>query len=692
MKSADETNHSGVENSGPIQGMLWTWAGWEPEAFYRRLGGFHEAQEGAAEWLGEWREQLDSAETAESLAKAGVTHVTTRFYKGFGLAAERADISRIARMIRNYHKHGVRVFTYIQYGSIMPEAITVESPDASEWKRLDWKGEHDGHPYEYGDQYWRDKPCPNQPGFLESLYEVIEEAIRAGSDGIWLDNLQSDGCHCALCQKAFREYLKERIEDTREELGLPSLDRIEVPRGNRFRDPLVQWWHRFRRSETEYCLRKLVATARSLRPGIPFIVNIGLGSPQRYEADNGNWPPFLKTAGMTYAENNLFPRWNEEKAHLVTQHFPFKLAEASGFCAIPGSIPKKISGSRPIPQIPTEKGWLRMLAESLLFGGHAFGGPIGLRAENGGLSPLLLRDAALREFWRSSVDATKPLRTLLERSRDANAAAVLYSYEANAFDAEDHRVAREAFEQMMHQHQLPFRYLLSTDEQWPRSVKILILPHVLPIDDGLAARLRNFIKAGGKVVATGRTGFYDSRFRARKNPVLEGLFQCGRSAWQTEESAQWLIDPASGSLWIPGEWGINEAATQKQTVSQTRLAGIMTSMIREAHGFQILCSSPHVMATTRQLENGNLALGLINYSEEPVSDLRIDFSGSFPSFQAHNLPQSTMDPLETAISRNGKSLLLSKLDVFAVLEISVPHLSGKNGDRSASVGHLCETR
>ena len=26
--------------------MTWTWAGWEPAQFYRRLGGFHEAQEG----------------------------------------------------------------------------------------------------------------------------------------------------------------------------------------------------------------------------------------------------------------------------------------------------------------------------------------------------------------------------------------------------------------------------------------------------------------------------------------------------------------------------------------------------------------------------------------------------------------------------------------------------------------------
>ena len=33
-----------------VEPMIWTWAGWEPLQFYRRLGGFHEAQEGNAIW------------------------------------------------------------------------------------------------------------------------------------------------------------------------------------------------------------------------------------------------------------------------------------------------------------------------------------------------------------------------------------------------------------------------------------------------------------------------------------------------------------------------------------------------------------------------------------------------------------------------------------------------------------------
>jgi hypothetical protein len=32
----------------PNEPMTWAWAGWEPAQFYRRLGGFHEQQEGNA--------------------------------------------------------------------------------------------------------------------------------------------------------------------------------------------------------------------------------------------------------------------------------------------------------------------------------------------------------------------------------------------------------------------------------------------------------------------------------------------------------------------------------------------------------------------------------------------------------------------------------------------------------------------
>jgi hypothetical protein len=104
--------------------MVWAWAGWEPAQFYRRLGGFHEAQEGNALWADDWFRQLESVDTAKALAEAGINWGTTHFYKGFGLKAEDGEIVATARLIANYHRHAIKVFTYIQYGSGMPEVIS----------------------------------------------------------------------------------------------------------------------------------------------------------------------------------------------------------------------------------------------------------------------------------------------------------------------------------------------------------------------------------------------------------------------------------------------------------------------------------------------------------------------------------------------------------------------------------------
>ena len=58
--------------------MVWTWAGWEPLQFYRRLGGFHEAHEGNAQWATEWSQRLHSEETVAALAETGSVAIAYR--------------------------------------------------------------------------------------------------------------------------------------------------------------------------------------------------------------------------------------------------------------------------------------------------------------------------------------------------------------------------------------------------------------------------------------------------------------------------------------------------------------------------------------------------------------------------------------------------------------------------------------
>jgi hypothetical protein len=49
--------------------------------------------------------------------------VTTHFFKGFGLESESEEIAKTEQVITNCHRHGIKVYTYLQYANIMPDTI-----------------------------------------------------------------------------------------------------------------------------------------------------------------------------------------------------------------------------------------------------------------------------------------------------------------------------------------------------------------------------------------------------------------------------------------------------------------------------------------------------------------------------------------------------------------------------------------
>lgn len=615
--------------------MVWTWCGWEPLQFYRRLGGFHEAQEGNALWADDWRALLDSEVCAEKLADAGINWVTTHFFKGFGLEAEAEEIAATQRMIAHYHRHGVKVFTYMQYGTVMPETILAEAESAASWGRVDWNGLHDGHPYEYGDQYWRAKPCANQPGFRDYLLQCVDTAIDIGADGIWIDNLQADGCHCSCCQAAFQGFLREYVTDPWRELGLRDISKVLIPRAERPRDPVYQAWVQFRCEETRRSLRLLAERARTRKPDAVVAVNIGIGNHQRALLENGNWFGDLDCVDYTYAENNRFPRWNDTA--IISQHWPMGIGESLGIRIVPGA------GS-PGERIPCERSLRRSFAESAMLGNHALGSPWGLRGEDGGADPLLLRDAAYRRMHRRLVDWYAGHQAIFAGSTNAAPVAILYSREAMSWDETPARAAFEAMSQLLMQQQIPFRYLLSDRLAQLSDVALLILPHVLPVSEAQAATITAFVARGGKVLATGRTSLYDERMRQRRDYALADVLGCTFDSANEHVAAQaLLLNPVNGCLFLPGAWGVGQPeAPHTGDVAPDRIARAIRQMLAPTHMPSVLSPVPQVGTTWRRLPDGRHLLGLLNYGDLSVPGITLHGTGQSPALQYMSLDEEAM--------------------------------------------------
>jgi len=125
---------------------------WEPVYFEKLRGHNHDAPDAANEFR-------HTAAFVDYLASEGINQLWTHFFKGFGLDFEHEEMERNRGLAELCHEKGIRVIAYCTFGTIVPDTILKEAPDALSWAQVNEDGRFTS--CQTAHQNFRVRPCYN---------------------------------------------------------------------------------------------------------------------------------------------------------------------------------------------------------------------------------------------------------------------------------------------------------------------------------------------------------------------------------------------------------------------------------------------------------------------------------------------------------------------------------------------------
>lgn len=490
---------------------------YESLIFRRRRGGYASVNE--AELYMKER----SEDTVRKLAARGINYIRTSFFKGFGLKAEAEEIAIAKRFIKLCHKYGIKVQTYVQFGSISRETMLLEEPDAEDWMAKTGAGEL--LTMTYGHQYFRPMPCFTKPGWWKYLRKVLKVAIReAKADAIGFDNVglavEPETCRCTCCKREFIAYLNRKYNFAAkagrkimtERFGFSDLRFVLPPSWNRFNlatsyspvnDPIMQEWVQFKADSLKKVMTGLTDYIRTLKRDTLVEYNIypwwGANSAFYSGIDMGR---LSGTMDAFWNERDPLPRIDSDGAFSGRVR-SYKLARAMNAIAF------NFTNS------PNAEQRHLAYAEMLAFNQGTLSA-IGQRALSwaGDKFPEADDFVSFRHKHGDLFGETESLASV----------AILEAGTSLAYNGQEpHQAAVQTFISLF-ESQVPFDLLLENQLSDLSKYKAVILPSAECLSTSQLNTLADYVKNGGGLVFTGKTSFYDEWRRLWNIPRLWQLF------------------------------------------------------------------------------------------------------------------------------------------------------------------------
>ena len=471
----------------------------EALSFVRRRGGE------PVNYAEEWRTDLGDA-TVQTLLSQGVNLILVTLYKGAGLKTEAQDIAVAREFVDVAHRRGLKVGGYVG-ATLFYETLEVEEPASKDWKQID----EFGHPIYYNPgQTFRYMACRNNPGYLA----YIKKVVKLGVQDLRLDMIHFDqmmwwsapgSCHCTHCREQFREFLKTRYSAKLALLrfGFENVELLDIPpfgsdsmRFAEVTNPLVQEWALFRAWSIAQRYKELADYIHKLNPetavqGNPTMnpdLNVGF----LYGIDYGQ---LLENGDMTFSEEDNQAVWTDD-GRLVSQIRTYKIARTMGKSLWVWQAP--IRGPK-LETAVSSINWVSDielgLSEALAYNDRNLGVVAGWD-----LGTNTVPDQA-----RPYIDLFNKRSKDLVNTKTVADVAVLRSFTSIAFNPAGSNVSTILFEQSLIQAKIPFAIIFDRHLTDLSAYKVLVLADQDALSDAQVASIRDFVKSGGSVVATGRS-------------------------------------------------------------------------------------------------------------------------------------------------------------------------------------------
>lgn len=638
--------------------LRWAWGLWEPLNYYKRLG-----IRGNFEWLDEWYLHAHEKETIKKLSEAGINCITTHFFKGFGLKIESKEIERMRELTRSCHEYGIKVFAYIQAGSLMYESFLDEIPEAKDWMVCDAGGKKKTYS---NHQYWRWIPCLNNSDFQDYIRKCVDRAVESGADGVHVDNLFPRECYCSRCQQDFRLYLKENASFLLDEFNYDSFDKVEIPPEFHPGDPLGIQWRNF---NNDVCLKFMRGLYEYIKKkgDIAFSVN-GYTFAQC-------WPGFCDYMEGTFVETTWHPRLEDNR--IVTQYHFLNRANTLDLNAIPASYDFSNGGNLYFPTLPGPDQIKRNLAESALSGGHAFAS-FWAMLPDGRSSKCAFEDKQRYEALKSYNSFFAKYKHLIKPRKTMARTALMHSYASFSLGQKEVIWEGRCMQQFCIENQIDYDVIFSEDLSLLDKYDLLLLPDICCMSNAEIEKIKAYIENGGFVIATRRTSLYDENFKERRDYGLADIFGC---SYGNIEKELYINTYGSGqALFFPAEAAEIELEGY-EFYGRIPDRPVWADKVVEA--IENICPSVFIVrlnpragigTKSFELEDGAKTVHLLNFADSAADNLEVRLADSFGKVRQVELytpddNSSSARDIPFEYKKGNTHLTVPKLQIYSLLLI-----------------------